>query len=356
VYAEIQESMKESVMVGETELRRFCVDALTRVQVTKEDAQAVADHLISANLRGVDSHGVIRIPYYVEGITRGFVNVRGQIRVVKETSVSALLNGGNQLGIVVANRATQIAIEKATQSGIAIVGILELGHVGMMAYYTEKIAREKLIGLACVDGVAYVAPWGGAERVFGANPISYAFPTNDSTPIVFDASTSAAAVFKIRVMGRKGQEIPGDWALDKDGNPTTKPAEALDGILLPFGQHKGYAFSLLVELLTYPLLGGLPSRGVVSHPSTQGAMFIMALNPTLFRDYADYCNDIEKIVRTVKSTKPAKGFSQVVLPGEIENRTIRERLQAGIPIDENTWRELERIAKELKVKSPELKS
>lgn len=347
--------MNESIIVDGAELRRFCMDALTKAEVTEADAQLIADHLVSANLRGVDSHGVIRIPYYVEGLRRGLVNARGQIRIVKETSVSALLDGGNQLGIVAANRATHIAIAKATQAGVGIIGIVELGHVGMLAYYTEIIAREKLIGLACVNGPAYVAPWGGVERTFGANPISYAFPTNDSTPILFDASTSAAAVFKIRVMGRKGQEIPGDWALDKDGNPTTKPAEALDGILLPFGQHKGYAFSLLVELLTYPLLGGLPSRGVVSHPSTQGAMFIMAVNPALFRDYTNYCNDVEEIVKTIKSVKPAKGFSDIVLPGEIENRIMRERLEAGIPIDENTWRELGRIAKELDIKSPQHK-
>jgi LDH2 family malate/lactate/ureidoglycolate dehydrogenase len=348
--------MKESVIVGETELRRFCVDALTRAQVTEENAQSVADHLISANLRGVDSHGVIRIPHYIEGIRRGLVKVRSEIRIVRETPISALLEGGYQLGIVVANRATQMAIEKATQSGISVIGIIELGHVGMLAYYTEKIAREKLIGLACVDAPAHVAPWGGAERVFGTNPISYAFPTNTSTPLIFDAATSVAATFKLRIMGLKKQEIPDDWALDKNGNPTRNPTEALEGIIWPFGQHKGYAFSLLVELLTYPLLGGLPSREVVSHPSTQGAMFIMALNPTLFRDYADYCNDIEKLVRTVKSTKPAKGFSQVVLPGEIENRIMRDRMKSGIPIEDGTWRELERIAKELKVKSPEHKS
>lgn len=348
----IDQSVSEHIIIEESELRRFCVDALTEAQLTEGDARLVSDHLISANLRGVDSHGVIRIPYYLEGIRKGLVKARAETRLVRETPVSALLDGGHQLGIVVANQATQIAVGKATQSGVGVVGAVELVHVGMLAYYTERIAREKLIGIACVNGPAYVAPWGGAERVLGTNPISYAFTTNNSTPIVFDAAMSAAAAFKIKLMGLKKQEIPGDWALDKDGNPTRNAAEALDGLLLPFGQYKGYAFSLLVELLTVPLLGGLPSREVVSHASTQGAMFIMAVNPVLFRDYIDYCKDIQEITRMIKSARRAKGFSDVLLPGEIENRIMRERLTAGIPIDGETWKELERVAKELRVRPP----
>jgi L-2-hydroxycarboxylate dehydrogenase (NAD+) len=341
-------------VVTEKDLHSFCADCLGKVQVSRRDSKLIADHLVSANLRGVDSHGVIRIPFYVEGIRKGSVKPRADIRIVKETPISVLLDGGQQSGIVVANHATRLAVKKAAQTGIGVVGIISISHVGMLAYYTERIARRKLIGFVCVNASAHVAPWGGADKVLGTNPMSYAFPTRH-TPIIFDGATSAAASFKIRIMELRKQEIPSDWALDRDGNPTRNAAEALAGALLPFGQHKGYAFSLLVELLTSPLLGGLPSKDVQAHPSTQGSMFMMAINPTLFRKFTEYCDSVQEVVRIIKSARPAKGFTEILLPGDVENRTMEERLRAGIPIDEETWRELERVANDLGIKLPPCK-
>jgi len=153
----------------------------------------------------------------------------------------------------------------------------------MLAYYTKRIAENNLIGFAFANGPALVAPWGGAERVFSTNPISYGYPTKDK-PIVLDIATSATAHFKIKVAMIRGEELAPGLALDKDGNPTIDPTKAFEGILLPFGAHKGYGFSLLVTLMIVPLIGETFDKDVVLHASTQGGFFVMAIDPMLLRE------------------------------------------------------------------------
>jgi len=335
------------------ELYRFAVEAFTKIGMPEEDTKIVADHLVTANLRGVDSHGIIRVPYYIDGVKKGLILPKSKITIVKESPVSALIDGGKGFCIVIGYKAMKMAIEKAKKSGVGIVGAKNLGHVGMLAYYTKKIAEEKLIGFAFANAVARVVPWGGAEKVFGTNPLSYAFPVDEREPVVFDIATSATAGFKVKLAALKGEKLPEGIALDKDGNPTTDPNKAFpDGAILPFGGHKGYGFSLLVELLTSSLIGGLPSTEIPHHVVVQGGFFVMAIDPTLFREYEEYTKDVQKLIQKIKNSKPAKGFKEVLLPGEIEERTAKERLEKGIPLDEGTLRELEQIAKELGIEPP----
>jgi len=214
------------------------------------------------------------------------------------------------------------------------------------------IAKEGLIGFACANGPARVAPWGGAEAIFGTNPISYAFPLEGAEPIVFDAATSAIADFKIRLAAMRGEKIPEGVALDKDGRPTTDPEKAIEGVLLPFGGYKGYAFSLLVELLAHAMVGALPSTEIPRHASTQGGFLVVALSPTIFRSFEEYIRDVSNLVKRIKRVKPAEGFREVLLPGELEERVFRERLEKGIPLDEKTVEELRRVAEKLGVEPP----
>ncbi|KUK16951.1 hypothetical protein GBV73_06265 [Thermococcus sp. 101 C5] len=341
----------EAIRVRKDDLYNFCVNVFVKAGVPEEEAKIVSEHLVEASLRGVDSHGVIRVPYYIEGIKKGLVNAKSNVSIVKETPVSALLDGGNGLGQVVAKKAMDMAIEKAKSSGVGLVGAKNLGHVGMLAYYTKRLAENKLVGFAFANGPALVAPWGGAERVFGTNPLSYGFPTKNK-PIVLDIATSATAHFKIKVAMIRGEELAPGLALDKDGNPTTDPKKAFEGILLPFGAHKGYGFSLLVTLMTVPLIGGTFDKDVVLHASTQGGFFVMAINPTLFREYEEFIEDVQRVVNTIKSTKPAKGFKEVLLPGEIEERIAEERSKNGIPIDLEVWKSFEELSKEYGVELP----
>lgn len=336
------------------ELRRFTVDCFTKAGVPKNEAETVADHLVLANLRGVDSHGVIRIQFYLEGIERGLVKPKTDIRVVRESFSTALIDGGGGLGIPVAVKATELAVEKAKSSGIGVVGARNLGHVGMLAYYTIKIAKNRLLGFACANCPAIVAPWGGRERIFGTNPLSLGFPIDENKSIIMDMATSAMASFKIFLAKREGRKIPPDAALDKDGRPTTDPARALEGVLLPFGGHKGYAFSLAVEILSSALLGASLSKEIPLHASTQGGFLVTALNPTLFREtYEDYRRDILKIVETIKKSKPVEGVREVLLPGEPEEETFRKRLRDGVPLDPETWSKMLEVAEKLGVKPPQ---
>jgi len=342
----------ENIKVSAKQAEDFCVECFLKFGVPKEDAENIADHLILANLRGVDSHGIIRVPYYVEGIRQGLVQPSSEVRVVEESSNIALLDGGNGLGIPIATRATNLAIDKAKLTGVGVVGVRNLGHVGMLAYYLKRAIKHGFIGFACVNAPAVMIPWGGRENIFGTNPMCLGFPIDEENSIILDMATSGIARFKIMVAARRGKKIPEGVALDKQGKPTTDAKEALDGYLLPFGGYKGYGLVLAIEILTSALLGALQSKYIEVHPSTQGGFFITVIDIGRFRDYEEYKKDILHLISNLKSCPPMDGFTEVLLPGEIEEREAEKRRKEGIPIEEATWRELVKLAKELGVQLP----
>ena len=273
----------ENVKISAKQAQDFCAECFEKLGVPKENAENIADNLVLANLRGVDSHGIMRIPYYAEGIRKGFVQPRSDIRVVEESSSITLLDGGNGLGIPVATKATDLAIDKAKSTGVGVVGVRNLGHVGMLAYYMKKVIGHGFIGFACVNAPAVMIPWGGMEKMFGTNPMCVGFPMDEESSIILDMATSGIAAFKIRVAALKGKEIPEGVALDKQGKPTTDPKEALEGFLLPFGGYKGYGLVLAIEVLSSALLGALQSKYIEVHPSTQGGFFITVIDISRFR-------------------------------------------------------------------------
>ncbi|RLG00211.1 MAG: hypothetical protein DRN49_03260 [Thaumarchaeota archaeon] len=339
--------------VSPNELREFSLKCFIAYGVPRDQAEVVVDHLIMASLRGVDSHGIIRLPYYLNGIEKGYVKPAAKIKILRETPVTALIDGGMGLGIFVATYSTRLAIRKAKSSGIVLVGAKNLGHVGMLAYYTKLLAENGLIGFACANGPSLVAPWGGRERIFGTNPISVGFPVNGK-PVIIDMATSAMASFRIRLAKIKGEKIPNDAALDKEGRPTNDPEAALKGVLLPFGGHKGYAFSLMVEILSSALLGAPMSKEIIHHPSTQGGFLVAALDASIFRNYEDYKRDILKIIELIKKCEPMHGVKEVLLPGEPEELIYEKRVKTGIPIDQETWKRLLEIAEKLGIAPPKI--
>ena len=340
----------ENVKVAAKQAQDFCAECFEKFGVPKEDAENIADNLVLANLRGVDSHGIIRIPYYIEGIRKGFVQPRSDIRVVEESSSITLLDGGNGLGIPVATKATDLAIDKAKSTGVGVVGVRNLGHVGMLAYYMKKAIGHGFIGFACVNAPAVMIPWGGRENMFGTNPMCVGFPMNEGSSIILDMATSGIARFKIMVAALRGKEIPEGVALDKQGKPTTDPKEALEGFLLPFGGYKGYGLVLAIEVLTSALLGALQSKYIEVHPSTQGGFFITVIDISRFRDYEEYKKDVLHLISNVKSCPLTDGFTEILIPGEIEEREADKRIRDGIPIEDATWKELTNLAKELNIK------
>jgi len=340
----------ENTRVSAKQAQDFCVECFLKFGVPKENAENIADNLVLANLRGVDSHGIIRIPYYIEGIRKNFVKPSSDIHAVKESSNITLLDGGNGLGIPVATRATDLAIDKAKTTGVGVVGVRNLGHVGMLAYYMKKVIRNGFIGFACVNAPAVMIPLGGRENMFGTNPMCVGFPMDEGSSIILDMATSGIARFKITVAALRGKEIPEGVALDKQGKPTTDPKEALEGFLLPFGGYKGYGLVLAIEVLSSVLLGALQSKYIEVHPSTQGGFFITVIDISRFRDYEEYKKDVLHLIGNVKSSPVMDGFTEILIPGEIEEREAEKRMKDGIPIEDATWKELISLAKELNIK------
>ncbi len=335
------------------DLLKFAIECFTKAGVPRDDARLIADHLVSASLRGVDSHGVLRIPDYIDGIEKGYVKVNPRPRILKETPISALMDGDRGFGIPIAMKAVELAITKAHSSGMAIIGVKNLGHVGMLAYYTKKLVEENLLGFACANCAAMVAPWGGSERILGTNPISIGIPAPRGNPIIVDMATSAIASAKALIALKEGKELQPNIALDKDGRPTRDPKAVLEeGTLLPFGGHKGYAISLVVEILSSALIGGPTSKEVPFHESTQGGFLLAALDPLIFRDKDEFEKDVLRLIDIVKNCRLREGFSEILIPGELEDREYKLRIRRGIPIDLETVKSLKAVAEKLGVPFP----
>ncbi len=342
--------------INSNELYNFCVDIFLKAGVPKETAEIVSEHLVTANLRGVDSHGAfVRIPHYLTALREGIINPRPSIRSVKDTPSVALIDGDKGFGPVVAMKATEMAISKAKSSGICFVGTKNMSHVGMLARYSLKIVEKMMIGMAATNSPPLVVPWGGTKPVLGTNPFTIGFPIDDKSSIIVDMATSTVAAGKIAVFASKGEKIPEGWALDKYGNPTTDPRVFLDkGILLPFGGYKGYGLSLSVELFAGLLTGSPFSSHIQRGWATQGGFVVQAINIDSFREYADYKKDILELVQTIKSTPPAEGFKEVLLPGEPEQREYERRKKEGVPVYKDSWENIAKVSKDMQINLPNL--
>jgi len=335
-----------SVIVSANELYRFTRDALVKVGVPEGYAAIVADQLVTANLRGVDSHGVIRLPYYVKGIVSGEINPKPQIRVVSEGPSYALIDGDNGIGQVVALKSTDIAISKARDSGVGVVGVRNLKHIGMLAYYVMRIIDNGMVGVVLANASPNIAPLGCKQPITGTNPLAIGFPVREGPPIILDMAMSAVARGKILVAAKKGIKIPEGWAMNKEGRVTTDPNEAIDGILLPFGGYKGFGLALAIDIICGIVLGGGYSLKMRRGWYSQGGVLITAMKVDIFRPYDEYLNEIREYVERVKSTPTAEGV-EILMPGEPEFREYMRRVEKGIPIDEDTFKDLNNLAREL---------
>ena len=244
-------------------LRTLIARLFTAAGAPPEDAETVAEVLVEADLRGVESHGSTRVAGYISMIRRGLLNPRPKVQVLRETDSTAMLEGDQGFGIVVARRAMEMAIEKGLRSGIACVTARNVTHTGMVGFYPMMAAHRGLIGLSCNNGPTILPPFGGTTPTLTTNPFSAAVPTGQEQPIVLDMATSVVAAGKLRQAGKKGAPIPSDWALDRHGAPTTDPNEAIfHGFLQWAGGYKGFGLATIVEVLGGVLSGGLFGRDV----------------------------------------------------------------------------------------------
>ncbi len=336
----------------------FIRDIFVAAGAPLSHADRVAQSLVCSNLVGHDSHGVIRVPQYMAGIRSGQIDAAAQPSIEHESSCAATMTGNWGWGQVAAWEATQVAIAKARQSGLAAVALHSSNHVGRAGEYVEEIARNDMIGLITLNnhGAAMqVAPFGGRERRLSSNPVAFAAPTSGN-PLLVDITSAVVAEGKVRVLRNQGRPVPDGWLIDATGRPTNDPNALYadpPGALLPVGGplgHKGYGLSVLIDVMSGALSGGGCSSP--RHERIGNAMFIEAVRVDAFVTREQYYAEVDDLAASLKSCPPAVGFSEVLLPGEPERRTEARRREQGIEIDEETWHQLSDVARGLNVAVP----
>jgi len=237
-------------------LKEIAIRILKGLHAAEDEAAVAAEALIKAELRGIDTHGVHLLTLLPERVAAGMIEIPTELTVVRESGATALLDGGNGLGPAAAHRAMGISIRKAKDFGIGCCLVRNTNNIGILSFYTLTAAQEKMVGIVMANGAAAMSPWGGAEAFFGTNPLSISVPGEaGAPPVVLDMSSTVVARGKIRRADRLKERIPAGWAFDETGTPTTDPAEALKGTLMPIGGPKGYGLALMIDILAGMLSG-----------------------------------------------------------------------------------------------------
>lgn len=345
-------------LVSPDVLLDFCASCFEKRGLTTEDAQVTAENLVFANLRGVDSHGVIRLKVYLDRLQAGGFKAQTRPQVVSEGDAFAVIDAGHGLGQVAGVSAMKLAIVKAAKAGVGLVAVRNSNHFGAAAFYALKAVESGMIGLAATNAGPTMAPTGGREGRLGNNPVSVVIPADQSPPIVLDMATGAAAWGKIFVAQQENKRIPTTWALDKHGVPTDDPnAAAQGGLIQPFGGYKGYGLSLLIDIFTGVLSGGGFSTHVktlyqnLDSPS-QVAQTFAAVRIEAFMPLTEFRRRVDEIIQLMHGCPAASGVDRIYVPGEIEHETEQRRRREGIPINPALKEELGGLAAKLGVQSP----
>jgi len=340
-------------------LTGFATELLTAGGVGPEEAAVVAESLVGANLRGYDSHGVMRIPFYIDRAKKGEVVPGAEFEVLTEGPSRMTVDGHWGFGQTQALRLTRRLIEKAKASGVAVGTMIRCSHVGRLGEYCEMAAEAGQVGMMTVNNhgaVHRVAPPGGKASRLSTNPVAFAIPNGD-VPIVLDFCTSATAEGKVRVKRIAGELCPDGWLLDSEGRPTNDPNDLYGephGTIRPMGgdqPHKGYGLSLVVEILSGALSGGVCAREVPINP-IGNCVFMMVLDPAQFGGAEHFASEVGSLVDFVRSCPRVEGVDKIVLPGDPERQILAEKSAAGIQFDPGNWAQLANLANQLGVPVP----
>ena len=347
--------------ISSDKLTEFAAHLLQAGGIEPEEAALIARSLVAANERGHDSHGVMRIPYYLDFLKKGDVVAGAKFTILKKLPSVLVTDGGWGFGQTQARKLMEHLIDMALVSGVAVGTMVHCSHIGRLGEYLEQAAEAGLVSMVMVNthGVARrVAPPGGKEPRLGTNPLAIGVPSNDG-PLLLDFGTSATAEGKVRVKKIAGQLCPDGWLLDCDGKPTNDPNKLYDnppGSILPMGgdqAYKGFGLGLMVEILTGALSGGPCIR---EKPENQNGncIFMLAINPEHFGG-ADHFNcEVTGLSQFVRSCPTIEGVQEILLPGDPERRVMSKRTATGIPFDEGNWNQLLKFAQELNVPAPTL--
>jgi L-2-hydroxycarboxylate dehydrogenase (NAD+) len=344
---------------AEPVLTNFVSDVLEKVGVDPEDAAIVADVLVAADMRGIESHGVARLEsYYVSRIRAGQLAAKPDVQTVRETPTSVLVDAGNGLGHPVGKRTMERVLRKAAESGAAFGAVRNSNHFGIAGYYAMMALDRDIIGIASTNSVRYGAPTFGKDVLLGTNPLAFAIPAKNEPAFVLDFATTTVPKGKLEVYNRKGKQLNPGWAIDASGVETRDPNVALKGALLPLGGygvegggHKGYGLGLLVDILCGVLSGGAFGNDlpVAADPPLPGRIshFFAAFKIDGFRDPEKFKADMDTELRAFKDSAKAPGHDRIYVAGEIEFDKTLEARKNGVPVHVKVWDGLEKLAGEL---------
>ncbi len=348
----VQET-ESDVRVEQPELLELVTAVFAATGMSDADAALLADSLVLADLEGVHSHGILRVPEYVKKVTVDGVDPKGRPSVATDSVAIMVIDGGNNMGQIGMTFAMDCVIERATETGIAAAAVRGSNHSGAMSYYVRRAVAKDMIGIATTNALPTMAPIGGAERIVGINPIGLGVPTSDEHPIIYDAAFGATAHGKIRVHAQKDLPIPADWALDTNGVPTSDPVKAIDGLIQPVGGYKGIGMAMVMGVLSSMLSGaayGTELGDLYRGPEAgKDGHFVAAINVAAFEDIGTFKRRTDSMIRQQHETRRAAGANRIFVPGEIESEKKERYLRNGIPLNPVGLQDLANTARSLGV-------
>lgn len=346
-------------VIDAVQLEAFARALLSAGGASEEEAGRVAPSLVGANLRGYDSHGVMRIPFYIDMVAQGETVSGAALQVMNETDVILAADAQWGFGVVQASRLMERLLEKAGRNGVGIGTLIHASHVGRIGEYCEMAAEQGMVSIVMANthGAARrVAPPGGKAPRLGTNPIAFGAP-HPTAPLVLDFSTSATAEGKVRVLKIAGKVCPEGWLIDCEGRPTTDPASLYadpPGSILPMGgaqAYKGFGLALMIDIFSGALSGGLVAREKPITPKGN-CVFMMAVDPARFGGAEHFQREVTSLCDFVRGCPRVEGVEEIFLPGDPERRMMERRLQDGVPLDDGNWAELVKLAQRLQVGVP----
>lgn len=346
-----------SYRISPESLIRVCAVILQHYGTSPSDAKMVADSLIEADLRGISSHGVLRLPIYIKRLQQGLVFAKVEPKVINETPNTAVMDGRDGLGQIVADRAMALCIQKAKGNHIGAVTVRNSSHFGAAAYWAMKALDHDMIGIAVSNTTPLMPVPGGAEARTGNNPIAVAVPADREYPIVLDMATSVVALGKVLLAQKKGDAVPLGWGVDEKGHDTTDPADILDGgFILPVGGPKGYGLAILVDILSGLLSQGATGSAVKSlyHDFTEPnhvGHFFLAIQVGAFLDPVLFKQSVDRYVQYIKATRKTPGVHEVYLPGEPEFRRRQAQAAEGLILPSSLIEDVVSLGREADVEA-----
>ncbi|MGM0873754.1 MAG: ureidoglycolate dehydrogenase [Bacillota bacterium] len=324
-----------SIVISHQEAKKLVIQKLTNAGLNSEHAEKVAEILIHADLRNVNSHGLLRTEHYVNRLQAGGINPNPSISFHKTGTVTGVVDGDDGFGHVIGDIAMQHAIDMAKENGIGMVTVTNSSHCGVLSYFVQKAAEQNLIGMAMSHTDKIVVPFGGKESFLGTNPMAFGVPAKRNKPFILDMATSNAAIGKIIQYKEGGKDIPPGWGVDENGENVTDPTKVVS--LSPFGGQKGYGLSLIVDIFSGLLAGAAFGPHITKmygdlEQKRKLGYYFCAINPAYFTNTAVFLEQMDQMMDELRNAPPAPGFSQVFVPGDIEQRNEELNREHGISI------------------------